>query len=103
MARLKIFWTATAIKQRDYIFEYWIKKNGNRTYVSKLNSKIKERIKLLSSNPKLGKTANYNNTRLLSLGHYSIYYQIYYAQIIITAFWDNRQDPLKLTEFLNQK
>ena len=103
MARIKIFWTATAIKQRNYIFEYWINRNGNRIYISKLNSKIKERIKILSSNPKSGKTTNYNNTRLLTLGHYSIFYQIYQSQIIITAFWDNRQDPLKLIEFLNQK
>jgi hypothetical protein len=74
MARIKIFWTETAIKQRNYIFEYWIKRNGNGIYVSKLNSKIKERIKILSSNPKIGKTTNYNNTRLLTLGHYSIFY-----------------------------
>jgi hypothetical protein len=86
MARLKIFWTSTAVKQRNYIFEYWIKRNGSRIYVSKLNFKIKEHISLLILNPQLGKTADFTNTRILILGHYSIFYQIKNAQIIIAAF-----------------
>jgi len=103
MARLKIYWTETAIKQRNYIFDYWINRNGNRVYVSKLNSKIKDRIGLLPVQPEIGRNTDIYNNKFLALGHYSIFYQLKQSEIIITGFWDNRQDPSKLIKFLNQK
>jgi hypothetical protein len=42
MAQLTIHWTETAIRQRNYIFGYWIKRNQSTTYAKKLNEKIKE-------------------------------------------------------------
>ena len=32
------------------------------------------------------------------MGHFSIYYKLTKDKLIITAFWDNRQDPKKLLE-----
>lgn len=58
MAQLKIFWTETAIQQRNYIFEYWIERNKSNTYAKKLNQKIKERTELLKQNSELGKKRN---------------------------------------------
>lgn len=55
MAQLTIYWTETAIRQRNYIFEYWIERNQSTTYAKKLNDKIKERANLLKHNPDLGK------------------------------------------------
>ncbi|MCD4774389.1 MAG: hypothetical protein K8R41_13505 [Bacteroidales bacterium] len=49
MAWLKIFWTSTAIKQRNHIFEYWNERNKSTTFSKKLNKKIKERVKLLKT------------------------------------------------------
>ena len=86
MAQLEIFWTETAIKQRNYIFEYWIERNQSNTYAAKLNGKIKERTNLLRQNPELGTKTDYTNTRVISLGHYSILYQVYNIKIIITGF-----------------
>lgn len=103
MAQLDIFWTETAIKQRNYIFEYWIERNQSNTYAAKLNGKIKERTNLLRQNPELGTKTDYTNTRVISLGHYSILYQVYNIKIIITGFWDNRQEPKKLLQFLSGK
>lgn len=100
MAQLTILWTETAIRQRNYIFDYWIERNQSVTYVKKLNEKIKERTNLLKNNPDLGKTTNFKNTRAISLGHYSILYQKSDLKIIITGFWDNRQNPEKLFQFL---
>lgn len=100
MAQLTILWTETAIRQRNYIFDYWIERNQSVTYVKKLNEKIKERTNLLKNNPDLGKTTNFKNTRAISLGHYSILYQKSDLKIIITGFWDNRQNPEKLYQFL---
>ena len=101
MAQLKIFWTQTAIKQRNYIFEYWSKRNKSNSYAKKLNKSIKERTELLKNQPNMGKQTNFKQTRLISLGHYSILYKQVGLQIIITGFWDNRQNPEKLLKFLN--
>jgi len=100
MAKLKVFWTNTAIKQRNHIFEYWNSRNKSSLYSKKLNESIKERTDLLKSNPDLGKKTEFNNTRAISLGHYSILYQRTINKIIITGFWDNRQSPQKLLRFL---
>lgn len=100
MAQLKIFWTETAIQQRNYIFEYWIERNKSNTYAKKLNQKIKERTELLKQNSELGKKTEFKNTRAVSLGHYSILYQKQHSKIIISGFWDNRQEPKKLLKLL---
>jgi len=103
MAELSIFWTNTALKQRNYTFEYWNERNKSTTYSKKLNSSIKERTTILKTNPELGKKTEFNDTRVISLGHYSILYRKVNSKIIITGFWDNRQNPDKLLKFLSQK
>jgi len=102
MALLNVLWTSTALKQRNYIFEYWNNRNKSRLYSQKLNLKIKERIGLLKTNPNLGIKTELKETRVLSLGHFSIFYKKIDSTIYITAFWDNRQDPGKLIKFLKQ-
>ncbi len=103
MARLKIVWTATAINQRNNIFEYWNSRNKSNSFSKKLNSKIKDRLVLLQTNPLLGKATSFKAARVVSLGNYSIIYQANESQIIVTAFWDSRQDPKKLIEILKPK
>jgi len=44
----------------------------------------------------IGKKTDFPNTRVITLGHYSIFYKYNNEQIIIMSFWDNRQDPQKL-------
>ena len=103
MALIKIFWTSTAIRQRNYTFEYWNDRNKSNSYSKKLNKKIKERINHLKSHPEIGKKTNCKNHRSISLGHYSLIYLKEENKIHITAFWDNRQDPKKLLKYLKNK
>jgi toxin YoeB len=103
MARLKIVWTITAINQRNAVFEYWNNRNKSTVFSRKLNFKIKERLVLLLTNPLLGKATSFKTSRVVSLGNYSIIYQANESQIIVIAFWDNRQDPKKLIEVLKPK
>ena len=100
MALLKVVWTETALKQRNFIFKYWNERNRSNSYSQKLNQKIKERLNLLKSSPDLGKRVDFKNTRVLSLGHFSIFYKKMKSVIYISAFWDNRQNPEKLLIFL---
>lgn len=103
MAQLKVFWTESAIRQRNFIFEYWIERNQNYNFVKKLNLQIKNVIRLLKKNPELGKQTDFKNTRALIIGNYSILYQKIDNQIIITGLWDNRQNPSQLLKYLLKK
>jgi hypothetical protein len=51
----------------------------------------------------MGKLTNFRETRAIIMGHYSILSQVQQPRIIITGFWDNRQNPEKLFKFLNGK
>ncbi len=102
MALLKIVWTATALKQRNHIFEYWNDRNASKIYSQKLNNKIKGRVQLLKSNPEIGLKTSFKETRVISLGHYSLLYKRMDSTMVITSFWDNRQDPKKLLAFLKK-
>lgn len=100
MASLKIFWTQTALRQRNFIFEYWNERNQSFEYSKKLYDKINERLALLKDNPEIGKPTVLKSQRAVSLGHYSIFYETNASKLIVTAFWDNRQDPGKLLKIL---
>jgi plasmid stabilization system protein ParE len=65
-----------------------------------LLAEINERINLLPSHPELGRKVDFKDSRVLSMGYYSIFYKIFNGRIIITAFWDTRQDPEKLLQLL---
>jgi hypothetical protein len=45
---------------------------------------------------------SYLNTREAALGNFSIYYKTTSQHIIITAFWDNRQDPEKIINLIKK-
>jgi len=86
MAGLNFFWTSTAIKQRNYTFEYWNNRNKSTSYSKRLNKKIKERTALLCQNPEMGKQTDFKDARVISLGHYSIVYSRTNARIINYCF-----------------
>jgi hypothetical protein len=96
----KLKWTFTAIKQRNATFDYWNLRNKNNLYSKKLNHNIKERTSLLKIYPELGIETIFLNTRVLYFSYFSILYQFSENQILITGFWDNRQEPSKLLEHL---
>lgn len=102
MDELKVFWTQTAKRQRDHIFDYWNTRNKSKSYSKKLNLAIIEKIQLLKTHPEMGKTTNFGSTRAISMRHYSILYKSDNSRLIITGFWDNRQNPAKLLKFLKK-
>lgn len=103
MAQLSVFWTKTAIKQRNLVFKYWNNRNKSNAYSVKLNIQIKERITLLKSYPEMGKKTDFKNVKAIVMGHYSILYKIEESNILIVSFWDNRQNPNKLLQLLRDK
>lgn len=100
MAGRKIIWTETAVKQRREIFDYWTKRNKSPAYAQKLLKLITKRLKVILKYPESYKTTIYPETRISAMGHFSILYKLTKDQLIVTAFWDNRQDPQKLLDII---
>lgn len=103
MAKRNIVWTKTADLQFIGILEYWVKRNKSNSYSKKLVKLVSERTKQIAEKPLLFKATNFKDVRIASLDNFSIYYKVYDDKIIISAFWDNRQDPKQLLEILKNK
>ena len=100
MAESTIVWTETASRQRREILIYWTKRNRSTKYSEKLIRLTKNSLNIILANPFTFKSADYPETREAALGYFSIYYKTQDNQLIVMAFWDNRQDPKKLLEML---
>lgn len=103
MAKRKVRWTRTANIQYVGILEYWVERNKSNTYSKKLIKIVAERTKKIAVSPLIYKSTDFKDTRVSPLGNYSIFYKITDQEILVTAFWDNRQDPKKLLEILKNK
>ena len=102
MAKRKIVWTQTAARQRRSILEYWVNRNKSNSYSIKLLRASDEKAKLIAQNPKLFRDADFPDTRMATMGHFSIFFKFNSKEVIITAFWDNRQNQKKLLEELKK-
>jgi plasmid stabilization system protein ParE len=97
-----VIWTDTAVRERRKILNYWTKRNKSSTYSEKLIFEIRERVQLLLKNPESFISTNYMDIRTSTLGHYNIYYRTTEKELIVVAFWDNRQNPKKLFKILKK-
>jgi plasmid stabilization system protein ParE len=103
MAKRNVVWTRTADLQFVGILEYWVKRNKSNTYSIKLLKLVTERTNQIAETPFIYKSTDFKDIRIASLGNYSIYYKVSDADLIISAFWDNRQDPKKLLKILQNR
>ena len=102
MAVKTVIWTITAVRQRRRILHYWTKRNKSITYSEKLIYEISQRVQLLIKSPEIYISTNIIDVRASTLGDYTIFYKITDKELIIVAFWDNRQNPKKLFNLLKK-
>lgn len=102
MAKRNVVWTKTADIQFSKILRYWTNRNKSNVYPKKLLKLVTERTKQIAKNPYIYKSTEFKDTRVASMGHFSIFYKIREDDIIITAFWDNREDPVSLLKVLSK-
>jgi toxin YoeB len=92
----RIIWTI----QADYIFtkilEFYIERNGSKTYSRILNDRIQSLVKIISKQPFIGSKTNFEDIRVFTQSDYKIFYQIDNHYIIIHLIWDCRQNPESL-------
>ena len=103
--KYKITWTETARNDYfqiiDYLFNIWGKKSAKN-----FKTKVNKQLELISKMPKLySKTkARENVRRCVIVKQISMYYleQDDDNEIIIVRFYDNRKNPDKLPNILNE-
>ena len=100
MAKRTVVWTVTAARQRREVLKYWTRHNGSTRYAEKLISITARQIQIILDHPESFKSTTYEGTRESAMGHFSIYYKLTKDKLIITAFWDNRQDTKMLLELI---
>ena len=103
MAKRNIVWTRTADLQLIGILDYWVKRNKSSNFSKKLLRLVTEKTLQILKNPFIYKSTDFKDVRVASLRNFSIYYKVTDKQIIVTAFWDNRQDPKKLLRILQNE
>ncbi|MES2394458.1 MAG: type II toxin-antitoxin system RelE/ParE family toxin [Bacteroidota bacterium] len=102
MVKRTVVWTETAAKQRREILKYWTKRNGSTIFAEKLIKVTANRIQVILRHPQSFKSTTYPGTRESAMGHFSVFYKLTKDKLIITAFWDNRQDPKNLFELIKK-
>jgi len=89
----RIIWTSKADKVFTDILEFYIRRNGTKTYSRKINNEIDKLLNLLKNHPFLGKKTDTENIRVIIHRDFKIFYRIQLKEIIILMVWDCRQDP----------
>lgn len=103
MAKQTVVWTRTADIHFAGVLQYWVEKNKSKSYSRSLIKLVSRCSELIAENPFLYTSSDFKNSRVSSLGHFSILYRTIDRRIIFTAFCDNRQDPNKLLDILKNK
>ena len=93
MARLKIIWTEKANLERKEILDYWIHRNKSKSFSLKLNRLFIDNLKLLSSNPNIGRKTKFDNVRVKIIRDYLLFYEILEKEILVLSIWDGRRNP----------
>ncbi|MBP7478742.1 MAG: type II toxin-antitoxin system RelE/ParE family toxin [Chitinophagales bacterium] len=102
MAERKIVWTKTAAIQMQSILEYWYNRNKSSNYSEKIVKITEKHLTFISKHPESFRKTEFKKTRVSVMGYFSIFYQFDEKRIIVTAFWDNRQDSKKLIKLLER-
>lgn len=70
----RIIWTEKANQIFSDILDFYIRRNGSKTYSRKLNDEIRDIILLLQKHPFLGKEVDFENISVLIKGNFKIFY-----------------------------
>lgn len=92
----RVIWTSKANLIFTKILEFYIERNGSKTYSRRLNNEILSLITILSKQPYLGIKTDKKDIRILIKNHFKIFYQIDNDILIIHFIWDCRQSQESL-------
>lgn len=96
----KIVWTSRAEAIFTKILQYYIERNGSKTFSRRILEEVKNILNLLKKYPYLGSTTEMQDIRVLVTRNYKLFYQIEGGKIIVILILDNRENPDNLKKLL---
>jgi toxin YoeB len=97
----RIIWSRQAERVFNKILEFYIDRNGSKTYSRKLNQEVHDLLSHISRQPFIGIKTENKNIRVVIKGYYKIFYQIEDENLIVLLVWDSRQDQESITDIFN--
>ncbi|MFM7430832.1 MAG: type II toxin-antitoxin system RelE/ParE family toxin [Flammeovirgaceae bacterium] len=75
------------------IIDFYIERNGNTKYSTKVLDRVEKSINLLIAYPELGHLTENKETRVIVKDDFLIFYEVSKHYIEVVSFWDGRQNP----------
>lgn len=104
MEKRSLIWTSYAEKEYHEILLYWLEFTQSSQYAERLENEVLIYERLLIENPEMGQEIIKEKQirRVVILSNFSMFYRIVENTIEIVSFFDNRQDPIKIMNKINQ-
>ena len=93
MAKRKIIWSSKAKIKHLEILEFYYQRNQSKTYSQKIYNEIRNSVRLLTKQPRLGLKTDDPTVRALIVGDFIIFYEYTDSEIIVHTIWDCHQNP----------
>lgn len=92
MAR-QIVWSANAQRERLLILRYWADRNGSTRYSEKLDGLFRRALRVIGTNPKLGRPTTDPDVRLKTIGEHMLFYSYTATEVHVLSVWHLKRDP----------
>ena len=97
MAKRKIIWSARAESELRHVLGFYINRNGNTNYSTKLLDKTEKIVSLLTNYPELGHLTENKITRVVVKGEFMILYEVSDLFIEIVSLLNQHQKKYYLS------
>lgn len=97
MAKRKVIWVRNAEIQMLEIMDYYYFRNKSKTYSLKLRKEIKNKLHNLDFAVTLPQKTSINNLFYFTHKHISVFFCKENNTIIVQIVWDERRNPINLT------
>lgn len=101
MAKRKVIWLQNAEVQMLDIMDYYYFRNKSMTYSLSLHKQIKSKLQSLDFRNTLPQKTSIENLFYFTHKHISVFFCIEDETVIIHIIWDDRRNPEKLKNILD--
>lgn len=75
------------------ILRFWAERNGTTRYSEKLDAMFRAALRVISTNPKLGRPTTDPEVRLKTIGEHMVFYSYTTTQVHVLSVWHLKRDP----------
>ena len=93
MAEREITWSPGAKQDLKSILNFYIERNGNTKFSTKLLIEIEKVVSSIKKFNESGKATSISNVRVFIHHYYQIFYKLKESEIEILHVWDSRRNP----------